>query len=452
MIAWLLLACDPAPPPRSAPIGATPAPVLPPNVLIGLADDLGVDKVASYADHPDPPATPTIDALAARGVSFDRAYAYTSCSPSRGALLTGKLGHRTGLGEVIQPADFEELPVDTYTRPRMLAEAPIPWETAAYGKWHVASYASRTGLLHPLAVGFDDYAGSMGNLQEQWSEPGVPHDYDRWEKFADGALSISTTYATTDTVDDAVIAAQTLQPPWLLYVAFNAPHTPIHVPPEALATTPDAPSWADRYDAAVEAMDTELGRLLAAVDLDRTVVIFAGDNGTSEFGVRPPTDPKKVKLSPYEGGIRVPLVVAGPGVTAGARSSAKVHVVDVLPTVADLAGVDLAATGEVFDGESLWPYLADPSRPGRSVLHSDRFTPNGVGDRVNYEWWITHGDRYKVVRFNRGAWIATDPVADPTEAVLHQSFDTLPAADRGEVQALLDAQEAFFTAIDMPSW
>lgn len=424
------------------------------NVLLIFTDDQGVDKVSSYDDHPSPPPTPVIDALAARGVSFDRAYAYPSCSPSRGALLTGKLAHRTGLGEVIQYADDEELPPDTYSLPRMLDASPWIWETAAYGKWHIASFASHTNLEHPLLLGFGDFAGSMSNLQDKWLEPDVRHTYTFWDKVEDGDVHVETTYATTDTVDDALEALDRLQEPWLLYVPFNAPHTPLHEPPEDLADPVDPITSPNVYDAAVQALDTELGRLLAAIDEEDTLVIFASDNGTSSWGAQPPVRPDRVKLTPYEGGIRVPMIVAGPGVAKGVRTDAMVHVVDILPTVAEVAQVDLAATGEVFDGESLWPYLRDPTHPGREILHGDRFAPNGVGGSgLNLDWWISHGPRFKVVSYGGGnSYAMVDLLADPNEDAPYTSIEDVPKADRKEVQELIDAQRAFFEGIQIPSW
>jgi arylsulfatase A-like enzyme len=426
----------------------------PSNVLLVLTDDQGVDKVGSYDAHPEPPPTPVIDALAARGVSFDRAYAYPSCSPSRGALLTGKLGHRTGLGEVIQYADDEELPIDTYSLPRMLEASPWAWETGAYGKWHIASFASQNHIEHPLLLGFGAFAGSMANLQDPWLDPGVRHGFTYWDKIEDGQIHIETTYATTDTVDDALEAMDTLKEPWLIYVPFNAPHTPLHEPPEGLADPVETVTSANLYDAAIQALDTELGRLLSAVDPSDTLVIFASDNGTSSWGARAPTSPDRVKLTPYEGGIRVPLIVAGPGVVEGARSDALVHLVDILPTVAEVAQVDLAATGEVFDGESLWPYLVDPARPGREVQHGDRFAPNGRGgEGLVTDWWVSHGPRFKVVAFGAGAAYAiVDLLDDPNEDAPYLSVEAVPPEDRAEAQALVDAQRTFFEGIPIPTW
>ncbi len=436
----------------SGPTGTLPSGPRPPNVLIVLSDDQGVDKVSSYQGHPSPPPTPNLDALAAQGVSFDRAYALPSCSPSRGALLTGKVPHRTGLGEVIQYYDDEELPIDTYTLPRMLEASPWPWRTAVYGKWHLSSYVSGHDIEHPLMLGFDDFAGSMGNLQDAVLEPGERHTYTFWDKVEDGKVHVETTYATTDTVDHALEAMGTLPEPWLLYLPFNAPHTPVHIPPEGLADEVTEVTSANLVDAAVQALDSELGRLFAAVDLEDTLVIFAGDNGTSEYGVQPPLDPARAKLTAFEGGVHVPMIVAGPGVVHGQRTAALVHLLDVLPTVAEAARVDLATTGEVFDGRSLWPQLVDPAAPGREMLHVGYFLPNGAGAALRSEMWLSHGARFKLARENRGVLAFVDLVDDPDETVFYPSVASIPAEHQAEAQALLEAQEAFFQGITVPTW
>lgn len=424
---------------------------LPPNILLVISDDQGVDKVASYQAHPAPPPTPTLDGLAARGVSFDRAYALPSCSPSRSALLTGRMPHRTGLGTVIQYLDDEELPADSPSMARMLHTSPWPWKTAAFGKWHLSSYESDHGWDHPLELGFGEYAGGLGNLWDRYLDRHVPHGYTYWDKVEDGALHVETTYATTDTVDDALDAIGRLEEPWLVYVSLHAPHIPLHQPPDGLADPVVDATGPNLYDAAVQALDTELGRLLGAVDVDDTLVVFTSDNGTESFGIRAPANPRHGKLTAYEGGIRVPLIVAGPGVMEGARSQALVHLVDLVPTVADVAQVDLSSS--ILDGESLWPYLRDPAATGRDMLHAGTFLPNGRGDaNLHSETWVSHGPRIKAVRFERGPVAFVDLVEDPEEEDLVLSVDDLPEARRAEAQALVDAQQAFFEGIDIPSW
>src|SRR5687768_3418663 len=103
----------PAAPVAPAPAPASPDSELPPNVLVIVADDLGVDKVRAYGVHPQAPPTPNIDALAAKGVLFRNAYTYSICSPSRAALLTGRYGRRHGLGGIVELDEGTwEVPLD----------------------------------------------------------------------------------------------------------------------------------------------------------------------------------------------------------------------------------------------------------------------------------------------------------------------------------------------------
>ncbi|HTE05817.1 MAG TPA: sulfatase-like hydrolase/transferase, partial [Planctomycetota bacterium] len=119
------------------------------NVLLLVADDLGVDRVGAYAAVPDPGHTPRIDALAAQGVLFRNAYANPVCSPTRITLLTGKYGFRTGMGLAMNYAldTFEVSPSEV-----CLPEALAPsYRSFVFGKWHMST-KKVSGLLHPLLV------------------------------------------------------------------------------------------------------------------------------------------------------------------------------------------------------------------------------------------------------------------------------------------------------------
>ena len=136
------------------------------------------------------------------------------------------------------------------------------------------------------------------------------------------------------------------------------------------------------FRAMVEALDTEIGRLLEGVDLQRTTVIFLGDNGTTPQVVVPPFDPARAKNTVYEGGVHVPLFVAGAAVEVpGTTCDGLVHAVDLFATALELAGVDLAAVlppDLALDSVSFAPYLADPALPSlRSTLFTEVFKPNG---------------------------------------------------------------------------
>ncbi|MEZ4235921.1 MAG: sulfatase-like hydrolase/transferase [Myxococcota bacterium] len=447
-LALLVAGCTP--PGAPAPVALPPSPS---NVLVLLTDDQGVDKVAAYGEHPDPPHTPRIDALARDGLLFRNAWATPSCSPTRAALLTGRTGRRTGVGGVLQVEEAGELPLDEVTLPRLLREAaPTPWATAALGKWHLSGYAAPDGVDHPVRAGFDVFRGSMGNLYDVGVDDGQRHSYYHWDKVSDGALAVTERYATSDTVDDALALAAELPEPWLLYVAFNAPHRPLDPPPEALHTlgplTEDSPE-AVRYQAVVEALDTEIGRLLDGLDpavRERTTVIFASDNGTPEHAVLPPWSPSRGKDTPFEGGINVPLVVSGPLVAApGTETDALVQLLDVFATVADIAGVPASALdGVALDSRSLLPLLRGEPDPQRAFVHSEQFNPPGPGPYVA-DWRMTRGARFKVVtRAERDALFDLagrdddGPVLDPA---------ALPAEVGAEVDALLAEHARYWAEI-----
>lgn len=390
--------------------GAQPAPPAgtPSNILILITDDQGIDQVGVYGEHPNPPPTPNIDRLATEGVLFRNAWAAPTCSPSRGAILTGRLPRRTGLGSVIHPRQEYELPLSEVTMARMLEGAEQQWATAAVGKWHVAGPSSRHSFRHPNLMGFDHYSGTIANIGRATRNRYGSLSYEHWEKVTDGQRSLSEVYATTDSVNEALEHIRTLPEPWLVYVAFNAPHSPWHVPPKRLHNQDLGPgaSDADKYRAMVEALDAEIGRLLRELGPKResTTVIFLSDNGTPDETTLAPWPADRAKNTPFEGGVNVPLIVTGPQVSRpGSESRALVHVVDVFATVADVAGVSLGpeATGLMrgvaIDGRSLLPHVRDASMTGRQVVYTEKFRPNGLGQNKRSDWRISRNAELKLI-------------------------------------------------------
>jgi len=350
-----------------------------PNVLLIVADDLGNDRVGAYAEHPDPGHTPNIDALAAQGLLFRNAWACPLCSPTRATILTGRYGFRTGVGaNILANGDAPELDLEETTLPEVLSG----YTSVALGKWHLGR-----DLLHPNDSGFAHFAGTLHNLDRIGDDP---PSYFQWTKVVDGVESVSTTYATTDTADDAIAAFQSLPQPWFVYCCFHAPHDPFHAPPPELHNydlqgdpEDDVPLF---VRAAIEAMDTEIGRMLSFLPSD-TVVIFVGDNGTEDKAVDPPTVSGRNKGTPYEGGVNVPLIVKGPGVVPG-ECAALVDATDLFATLVELAG----ASHPTEDSISLVPYFADPARPSlREWVYAETFGPHPF--RRAYR-----GERYKLIR------------------------------------------------------
>lgn len=400
-------------------VGCARTPTLRPpppnNLMVVVLDDVGIDLVSAYGVGSLPAPMPTFDALAADGVLFERAYATPVCSSTRAALLTGRYGRRTGVGGVIGDVDPPfALPDAEVTLAEMLRSAPTPYTSAAVGKWHLANQRSFGWAWHPLSQGFARFSGTPGNLGG--GEFGSFGYYD-WIKDENGLVTSSKRYATTDTVDDAIRFARELPEPWMLYVAFNAPHPPFHSPPAALvhALPGNTLDPAELTRSVLEAADHEFGRLLASIDpavRARTTIVWLGDNGTVGGAILPPSDPEESKSTLHEGGVHVPLVVSGAGVAAkGQRCGALVDVVDLFPTLAELAGVNLASIPGpgggpvVLDGASLAPYLGDPGLPSqRRAIYAERFAPNGPPPYTT-DWRSVRDERYAML------WSGRDQVA-----------------------------------------
>ncbi len=350
-----------------------------PNILVLVADDLGVDSVGVYAEGRDIPLTPNIDALAVNGLLFRNAWSNPTCSPTRATLLTGRYGFRTGVGALVGPTGFQPaLPQEEWTVPELLdLGTGSAYAHAAIGKWHVGN-DSVGGDLSPNLAGFSHFSGTMANFF-------APYDYFNWPKVVDGSPSTSTTYATTDSVDSALQWISTVPEPWFCHVAFNAPHTPLHSPPAGLHTVDlTVPTPRLQFKAMVEAMDTEIGRLTASLPagvLDNTMVFFVGDNGTIAQQSVDPFLPAHAKGTLYEGGINVPLIVSGPLVSSpGSEVAGLVQATDLASTFLEIAGADSSALpdGAASDSVSLVPYFADPSQASlRSHAYAEVFLPNG---------------------------------------------------------------------------
>lgn len=395
---------------------APPADAASGNILLLLADDMGVDVSQFYRNPvrlettPPAPAAPHLEALARRGIMFNRVWATPWCSPTRSAILTGRYGFRTGIGRP-KTAGLPELSPSELILPEAFrAEAPN-YILAHVGKWHLSS-----GLSDPNLHGWPHYAGPTPAL-------GRINSFFRWPKVVNGVASISTTYATSDQVNEAlkVIAqAKRLDRPYLLWVAFTAPHAPYHKPPNSLITRdylpPSGAPKRDYYAAMIEALDAEVGRLLKSVDLATTTVMFLGDNGTPTGIVEPPYSGAHAKGTVYDGGMHVPLLVAGAGVAhPGREVSALVNATDLFPTILQLGGIDPSRAiprATKTDGVTLLPYLADQAHPApRQWAFGELFT-----DRYDADWQrAIRDERYTLIERYDGSREFYNLQADPLQ-------------------------------------
>lgn len=396
---------DPSPRDGSTTPSAPPATAPPdaPNVLIILADDLGVDRLGAYGDSAA--HTPVLDALAGKGALFTQAYAESVCSPTRAALLTGTYPHRFGISNAVDHAGTEPedmLPLDA---PSLAQQLPDDYRAEAVGKWHLANKS--VGLTHPLLMGFDHHTGTAGN----------PANVFQFAWTVNGALSSPgggiNGYVLSYTVDRALQRLAAVDDePFVMYLALHAPHKPLHPVPGALHSYP-TPLETDvlMYRAYVEAMDAEIGRLLEAVDFDTTYVIFLGDNGTIPEAIDPELAPEQSKGFVYEGGIHVPWIVVGPGVRPGVRTGLT-HVVDVAPTVVELVGGDAS----VFpDGRSFVDALFEDRAAGRESAYFRR-----VSEPLGREEDALRSGRWKLVR----------DIVQGTEQLFDLSVDPGELSDR----------------------
>ena len=283
----------------------------PQNILLIIADDYGIDSSSLYNTNAaaSQPPTPNINALAQSGVLFRNAYVNPVCSPTRSCLITGRYGFRTGIGDVIASASSPTLSASELTLPdAFAANASLGYQLASFGKWHLANGINTPGTIG----GWPHFAGSL---------QGAITSYTNWTKTVNGVSTAGyTNYATTDLVNDASAWIQARGTNnWFAWIAFNAPHTPLHLPPTNLCphyatlsgTSIDISTNPRKYfEAMVEALDTEIGRLLESVNRTNTHIIFLGDNGTQSV-VQPPFPSNRGKNTLYEGGTHVPFIIVG---------------------------------------------------------------------------------------------------------------------------------------------
>ena len=402
-----------------------------PNILLVISDDLGLDASSSYAVGIETPVTPTLDTLAANGLVFDNAWANPVCSPTRATILTGKYGFRTG---VLWPGDEISL-AETSLQSFIDTNVPNTYSHAVVGKWHLAGrdQANPGYIDNPNLMGIDYFAGLIG---------GGVGDYFSWPLVENGQSSDSQDYTTTAFVDLTIdwIAGQ--QGPWFAWLAFNAPHTPFHLPPLGLhdrdtLSADQAAIDADPlpyYLAMIEAMDRELGRLLASFSAEtraNTIIIYIGDNGTPRRVVQGHV-PGHGKGSVYEGGVAVPLIISGRGVTrAGERESALVSSVDLFSTIAALAGT---GTEEFNDSKSFAGLLSSATTGPREYAYTE---VKRDADPFFRDDWAIRDDRYKLIQRLSAGPELYDLEADPFEQdnLLSNGTDAAEAVILADLQA-----------------
>lgn len=358
----------------------------PPNIVFIMADDLGWADVSFNGG--EPALTPSIAKLAEEGMQLTQFCMTPVCATTRAALLTGRYPFRQWMdwrSEDFGKPDYlalldiplARLPDGTPTRrihgldpaERTLADAlkEAGYTTAMIGKWHLGEWLD----AHlPMARGFDSQYGHYG-WGIDYNSYLIPHNapsplcvYD-WHRNQQPVLEQG--YATDLIGNEAVrliMDHAAAEQPFFHYVAFNAIHGPLE----------EIPRHCDQFtkrDAAIKCLDEAVGRIVAAVDqmgiADNTILIFTNDNGGLTEKVNRPW--RGTKNTTYEGGIRVPFVIRWPGrIAAGETRDALMHVTDIFPTLARLAGATVVQD-RPLDGHDMTPVIfGNEASPRKEIL------------------------------------------------------------------------------------
>ena len=338
--------------PRTANSADTVVDRMAPNIIVIFADDLGWGDVGVNGSRLI--ATPNIDRIGAEGVRLTNFYAGANvCTPSRAALLTGRHAVRSGMQHIVYPQTTEGLPQSEITLAELLRDAG--YTTGMVGKWHLGHQDEHWPTEH----GFDEFVGVA------YSNDMTPFDLYRQKQVVQSPVDQGE---LTDNYANAAIdfIKRRGSEPFFLYYAETFPHIPLFTPESAAGR-----SEAGLYGDVVEHMDGAIGRILNALDdagiADNTIVIFTSDNGPWFEGDA--GDLRDRKGGTHEGSYRVPFMARWPaGLPAGAVSDEMSMNIDLLPTLANIAGAAVP-DDRVIDGRDIFPVLRSGARSPHDYLY-----------------------------------------------------------------------------------
>lgn len=412
-----------------------------PNIILILVDDLGYGDLSSYGAKDL--KSPHIDRLVAGGMRFDNFYANCPvCSPTRASLLTGRYPELVGVPGVIRTHaenNWGYMAKDAVLLPQMMKRAG--YQTAIIGKWHLGLEAPN----RPTDRGFDFFHGWLGDMMDDYYKHrrhGINY-MRRNEKEIDPPGHATDLF--TEWSCDYLRERAKQDSPFFLYLAYNAPHTPIQPPADWIekvkSREPNIDDRRAKLVALIEHMDEGIGKVMATLNqtglAKNTLVIFSSDNGGQVNVGANNGELRDGKQSMYEGGLKVATCAVWPGkIKPGSKSSLKGITMDLFPTICETAGNAVAHT---IDGRSILPTLL-----GKEQDFSDRdlFFHRREG-----------GDRYGGLTINaviRGNWkllqnspfaplelydLANDPLEKKNLAEKnHKIFRELSIALRVQVQ------------------
>lgn len=393
-----------------------------PNILLVIADDMGIDASPCYDVGALKPRMPNLERFCNTGLVFDNFYTNPTSSSTRASMVTGRYGFRTGVGTAIDPDSSNGLRLDEQTLFQALTKETPDYNHAFIGKWDLAT-RDNGGIDHPRLAGVGYYSGLLA---------GAVDDYSDWWITSQGRTGKINRYVTSVLTDEAISWVKRQgRKPWFLWLAHVAPQTPLHLPPKGFysdkSLTGSKSSIRQNrlkyYFAALEAIDKELGRLLKSMSKsvrENTVIMFTGDNGSPNRVVQSPYERGRAKATVFDGGTHSPLIVAGKGVhRKGEREDALINSTDIYATISDLAGISQTASSSAQDSISFEPLLNEHKEHERKYAYVEHFAMQDVGRsaerRTGQYGWAIRDHQYKYIKLENGGEFLFDMMDDLAE-------------------------------------
>ena len=341
-----------------------------PNIIVIMTDDMGYADVGFNGCKDIP--TPNIDRIANEGIRFDEGYvSFPVCGPSRAGFLTGRYQDRFGFttNPSIDPNNpIAGLPIEEETMAQVLKKAN--YNNAIIGKWHMGTNA----VFHPLERGFDYFYGFLSGGHHYFPEKLTLNNLSevkrKWQwystKIIENRAPVEIKEYLTDALSNAAVNFIDKQvkddQQFMLYLAYNAPHTPLQANEKYLSRFPNIKDKKRKtYAAMVSAVDDGVGRVLDALKeqaLDEdTIIVFLSDNGGARNNGSDNGPLRGLKGDLFEGGVRVPFAIRWKGVIPEGNSYKNpVSSLDIMATIVAQTNVKINPE-RPLDGVDLIPFL-----------------------------------------------------------------------------------------------
>ena len=440
-----------------------------PHIVFLLADDLGWNSIG-YEEYDLTFATPYLSEYAAKGIIMDNYYAQEVCTPSRAALLTGRLPLTVGMQySIVQPTASWGLPLEETTIADILQSEG--YKTHMLGKWHLGHFSPR---YLPTARGFDTFLGYLNGESYYWSKRNPDHttfidmmtsDSTCYRPYEDEDLHTYSTFLYRDKAIE-IITKHDLSEPLFLYIGFQAVHDPFmdinhhsngipieYLPDGMLAKIRSGVIGHKRrqYAMALTILDDAVGDIFTTLEstdmMDNTYVIFASDNGGCYLSGGKNGPLRGTKGSLFEGGVRVDAFIYSPVLIPeawqGSRYSNMMHVADWLPTILNLTGITyVEKDGYEFDGvDHVGAWYGDGNMPRDHVLYNYFYNVDGeYFDKWTNGSFAIRDDQYKLMHTydstTYGKWFDYDSEIDNDDS-LAEGFCSQDLASTGTFEKFL---------------